>query len=51
MNNARSEIDYTKKEEVENNSQWGEESTIIKVLHIARTNQHPTFEDLPIYML
>jgi hypothetical protein len=51
MNNARNENDYTTKEEVENNSQWGEESIITKVFHIVEIDQHPTFEDLPIYML
>jgi hypothetical protein len=30
INNARSEKNYTKKEEVENNSQWGKEFTITK---------------------
>jgi hypothetical protein len=28
---------YTTKEEVANNYQWGEESTITKVFHIAKT--------------
>ncbi len=46
MNNARNENNYTTKEEVENNSQWGEESTITEVFHIAKTYHHPTFEDL-----
>jgi hypothetical protein len=37
MNNGGNENDYTTKEKVENNSQWGEESTITKVLHIVET--------------
>jgi hypothetical protein len=51
MNNARSENNYTTMGEVENNSQWGEEFTITKVIHIVETNQHPTFKNLPINML
>jgi len=51
MNNARSENNYTTKEEVENNFQWGEEFTITEVFHITKTYHHPTFENLSIYML
>jgi ribosomal protein S8E len=50
MSNVGSEKDYRTKEEAKNNLQWGEESTTRKLLHIAKINQHPRFEDLPIYM-
>jgi hypothetical protein len=50
MRNARSEKDYSTKEEAKNNHQWGEESTIKELLHIVKIDQHPRFNDLPIYM-
>ncbi len=50
MRNARIEKDYSTKEEVENNPQWREESTIKELLHIFKIDQHPRFDDLPIYM-
>ncbi len=31
--------------------QWGEEFVVAELLHIAKTNQHPTFEHSPIYRL
>jgi hypothetical protein len=37
MNNGGSENDYTTKEEIENNSQWGKKSILTKVLHIVET--------------
>jgi hypothetical protein len=51
LNNARSEKNYTTKEEVENNLPWGEEPTIVEFFHIIEIDQHPTSKDLPIYML
>jgi len=51
LNNARSEENYTTKEEVENNLPWGEEFAIVELFHIIEIDQHPTSKDLPIYML
>jgi len=51
INNARSEKDYTTEEEIENNQHWGEDSTITELFHIGEIVQHPTFENLPTYML
>lgn len=49
MNNVRSEKDYTTQEEDQNNQQWGEEFVVAKLLHIAKTIQHPTSKNLPTY--
>jgi hypothetical protein len=49
LNNVVSEEEYTTKNEAENNPQWGGESIVVKLLHIVKTNQSPTFEDPPIY--
>ncbi len=46
VNNVGNEEDYTTKQQVENNPQWGEESIIVELFHIAKTYQHPRFEDL-----
>jgi hypothetical protein len=51
VNNVRSEEDYTTKEKAKNIQQWGEEFVVVELLHITQTVQHPTFEDLPTYML
>jgi hypothetical protein len=51
LNNARSEEEYTIKNEAKNNPQWGEEFTVVKLLHIAKVYWHPTSENPPIYKL
>jgi hypothetical protein len=51
INNAKSEEDYTTEEEVENNQQWGEDFVVVELFHIGETIQHPTFKNLPMYML
>jgi len=51
VNNVGNEEDYITKEEAKNTQQWGEEFVVVELLHIVQTIQHPTFEDLPTYML
>jgi hypothetical protein len=48
VSNVGNEKDYTTKQQVENNPQWGEESIIAQLFHIIKTNQHPRFENLPM---
>jgi hypothetical protein len=38
VSNAGKEEDYKIEEEAKNNLQWGEESIVAKLLHIAKTN-------------
>jgi hypothetical protein len=49
LNNVGSEKDYTIKNDVKNNPQWGEEPTTIKLFHITEMDQRPTSKDPPIY--
>jgi len=51
INNAKSEEDYTIEEEAKNSQQWGEDFAVAELFHISETIQHPTFKDLPTYML
>jgi len=51
INNAKSEEDYTTEGEAENNQQWGEDFVAVEFFHIGETIQHPTFKNLPLYML
>jgi hypothetical protein len=44
LNNAGSEEEYTIGKEVENNLQWGKESTTIELFHIVEMDQRPTSE-------
>ncbi len=37
INNAKSEEDYTTKEEAKNNQQWGEDFVIVELFHIGST--------------
>jgi len=51
VTNVENEEDYTTKEEAKNTQQWGEEFVVVELFHIIWIVQHPTFEDLPTYML
>jgi len=44
VNNVGSEKDYTLKEEIENDQQWGNESIVTKLVHIIKIIQHLTFD-------
>jgi hypothetical protein len=49
VSNVINETDYTTKQQVENNPQWGEESILHNFsIYIAKTDQHPRFENLPM---
>jgi hypothetical protein len=38
LNNAGNEENYTTKKEIENNLQWGKESTIVEFFHIVEVD-------------
>ncbi len=47
INYQGSENDHTTNEKVDHNQDWGEESTIVKLLYIIGTIQQIAIEDLP----
>jgi hypothetical protein len=48
-NNVKIENNYKKKDEAENNQQWGEDFAIPNLLHIGKIVQYLASKDLPTY--